>query len=432
MSLVHDGEWEADQQLRRANVLLGNLARIGNVGDAQAFARTCTESLAWYSQADAVAVLRADHSYPQHMELLSLWSDGRHSDGGMDQGVFDLRDLFEQDTAMAPRHALRSFPACALLRALRANGLYALQLRDPAGLPIGALLLIGRGTLHLDQEDRANVGIVADRLAQVLAAASGNEPMRVPPALVSAELASVYRAIEVEIGSRVRRLRGFSEALTAELGDSDQSSSHYAQRIAAAGKELAQVLDSLTQLHEAGSRTLQSSEFDLTRLGQELVEDIRAHAPQSRAVKVRVQAGMRARADKVLLSRVLRALLENAFELSLEGEEPVIEVGMAQGPGYRRFYVTESGATVTPRCAQTLFELFGPLQSEVCGRAGREGRTLGLAMARRIVERHGGRIWADQSESGGANFQFTLPDAAAGTAPAATARYGDSKASQRS
>jgi signal transduction histidine kinase len=114
--------------------------------------------------------------------------------------------------------------------------------------------------------------------------------------------------------------------------------------------------------------------------------------------------------DRVRLVQAVQNLLDNAVKYAGAGGEPVVEVGSAgmEGTGKALFYVRDNGKGIPAELRGRLFELFCRGDPEG------EGSGMGLAIARRIVEVHGGRIWADSPEGEwGTTFSFSLPVAPA-------------------
>jgi signal transduction histidine kinase len=109
--------------------------------------------------------------------------------------------------------------------------------------------------------------------------------------------------------------------------------------------------------------------------------------------------------DRALLADVVANLLTNAFKFSARRPSPRVEMGCETANGEVIFYVRDNGVGFAPEHAGRLFEPFQRLHAA----DGYEGTGVGLAIVRRILERHGGRVWAESSPTRGSTFRFSLP-----------------------
>ncbi|HXQ32455.1 MAG TPA: ATP-binding protein, partial [Anaerolineales bacterium] len=107
--------------------------------------------------------------------------------------------------------------------------------------------------------------------------------------------------------------------------------------------------------------------------------------------------------DHVRLVEVMQNLIENAAKFSSDQPEPHIEIGMREENNENVFFVKDNGIGIAPKYHQRIFGLFDKL--DPMG----EGTGVGLALVKRIVEVHGGRIWVESEKGKGATFCFTLP-----------------------
>ena len=111
--------------------------------------------------------------------------------------------------------------------------------------------------------------------------------------------------------------------------------------------------------------------------------------------------------DRVLIQQAINNLLANAIKFSRNEAEALIEVGYSQEPGAIIYYIKDNGAGFEMEYAAKLFGVFQRLHTE----AEFEGTGVGLAIVKRIVDRHGGRVWAEGEVDQGATFYFSLPEA---------------------
>jgi signal transduction histidine kinase len=216
------------------------------------------------------------------------------------------------------------------------------------------------------------------------------------------ELEAFSYSVSHDLRSPLRAIDGFT-AMLLEVVDEhlDDSGRHYAERIRASVKRMNEMIDDLIELSRVGRAELQRRSVDLGAMAAEILSDLAAGSA-GRVVETVIAPDLFADADARLLRNVLENLLSNAWKFSGQAAAPRIEVGRS---GPFEFYVRDNGAGFEMSQAKRLFSPFQRLhkQSEF------PGTGIGLATVHRIVERHGGRIWAESSLGAGATFRFTLP-----------------------
>jgi signal transduction histidine kinase len=219
-----------------------------------------------------------------------------------------------------------------------------------------------------------------------------------PGALVDAELARLLEALCHDLRGPVRAADGFSGALLRAAGAAaDQEARDHLQRIRAAAAQMGVQLEALSRLSRAASAELHPAPVDLTALAREVADGLRRADPE-RQVEVAVAAGLEVIGDPHLLRILLQVLLHNAWRHTGRGRIQVAS-------GDRAILVRDDGEGFDPARARHLFEPFGSVHPHP---GGQPPAAMGLAIARRIVHRHGGRIWAEGAPGQGATFWFTL------------------------
>jgi light-regulated signal transduction histidine kinase (bacteriophytochrome) len=166
---------------------------------------------------------------------------------------------------------------------------------------------------------------------------------------------------------------------------------------------MGQLIDDLLDLSRVTRTELNRQPLDLTRLAHEALERLRATAP-GRRVDVAIEEGLTALGDPRLLAIVLDNLLGNAWKYSAKRAAAVIGVGKVVEGADEAYFVRDNGAGFDMAYAHKLFGVFERLHAA----HEFDGTGIGLATVRRIVERHGGRVWAHGGVDAGATFYFTL------------------------
>lgn len=221
------------------------------------------------------------------------------------------------------------------------------------------------------------------------------------------ELASFTEAVAHDLRAPLEGIDGFSRALADRLPAGDEKLGHYAARIRAGVSRMESLLDALLELSRVGRSEFQPRRVNLSALAACTVQVLRATEP-GRDAEVEVQDGLEAWGDARLLRTLLENLIGNVRKSGGGQRLARIAVGQREDGA---FFVRDDGAGIGAAQAQ---ELFAPLR-RLHPDEDLAGMGMGLASARRAVQRHGGRIWAETGDGGGVAFCFTLAPAPAGT-----------------
>jgi light-regulated signal transduction histidine kinase (bacteriophytochrome) len=166
---------------------------------------------------------------------------------------------------------------------------------------------------------------------------------------------------------------------------------------------MGQIIDDLLQLSRLSRGELRSEPVDMTALAGEVDAALRAAQPE-REVEFEAMPGLRATGDSRMLRLVLENLLGNAWKYTSRQPRARIGFGMENGAGEPVFFVRDDGAGFDMAYADKLFGAFQRLHSA----SEFPGSGIGLATVARVVQRHGGRAWAEGAPGRGATFYFTL------------------------
>lgn len=169
-------------------------------------------------------------------------------------------------------------------------------------------------------------------------------------------------------------------------------------------RAMTELIDALLNLSRVGRQELRRVRVDMTRLAQEVAEDLRTQTP-GRTLEFRIGPLPDAHGDRALLRQVFTNLLSNAVKFTRTREVAVIEVDGWTENGENTYVVRDNGVGFPMEYADKLFDVFQRLHSA----EEYEGTGVGLAIVQRIVLRHGGRVWAESEPDRGAAFYFALP-----------------------
>ena len=199
---------------------------------------------------------------------------------------------------------------------------------------------------------------------------------------------------------------GFVEILQRRAGPS-LAPEHLAHltTIHDAAERMGTLIDDLLAFSHSRHVDLCKSEVDCSQLIAEVVSEIEAQTA-ARNIAWRIHALPSVSVDRALLRMALVNLLSNAVKFTGARAQPRIEIGCVPGAGAETvLFVRDNGAGFDPALADQLFGAFKRLHSQTDFK----GTGIGLASVKRIIQRHGGRVWADSTVDGGATFYFSIP-----------------------
>lgn len=218
------------------------------------------------------------------------------------------------------------------------------------------------------------------------------------------ELEAFTYSVSHDLQTPLRRIDGFSEALLEDYaGVLDEQGKDYLQRLRTGARRMAQLIDDMLRLSRITRAELSWSEVDLSAMCRAVGAELVASAPE-RHVELSIADGLAAWGDERLIELVIENLLGNAWKFTTKTSHARIEVGSVSDGAEPVFFVRDNGAGFDVTRADELFGAFQRLH----GADEFSGTGIGLAIVRRIVHRHGGRVWADGKVGGGATFYFTL------------------------
>jgi signal transduction histidine kinase len=217
------------------------------------------------------------------------------------------------------------------------------------------------------------------------------------------ELESFSYSVSHDLRAPLRAVDGYSRMLTEDYaGKLDAEGQRMLGVVRNEAARMGRLIDDLLAFSRLGRQALAASEFDMTALAREAVENLN---PQYPAVRVELQALPKARGDRNLLAQVWANLVGNALKYSSRSPAPRVSISGSDRGGEVEYVVSDNGAGFDMRYVDKLFAVFQRLHRE----DEFPGTGVGLAIVQRVVARHGGRVWAEGRLNEGARFGFTLP-----------------------
>jgi PAS domain S-box-containing protein len=222
--------------------------------------------------------------------------------------------------------------------------------------------------------------------------------------IANRELESFSYSVSHDLRSPVRAMSGFARMVHQEHAKLlPPEAQKQLQRVYENAAKMGELIDGLLIFSRLSRQPVRKTTVQPTKLVNRVLEELRAEQA-SRRIEIKVADLPPCEADLTLLQQVYANLLSNAFKYTRDRDPAVIEVGFRPKNGECVYYIKDNGAGFEMQYAGKLFGVFQRLH----GAHQFEGTGVGLAIAQRIVNRHGGKIWAEAEPDKGATFFFTL------------------------
>ena len=220
----------------------------------------------------------------------------------------------------------------------------------------------------------------------------------------NAELEHFAYLIAHDLRAPLRGINGFSHILLEDYADRlDEEGKSHLRRVRAGALRMGRLIDELLELSQLTRTEMRHETVDLSALAKAIAAELEHDQPQ-REVEFVISDGLTVNGDARLLRVALWNLLDNAWKFTEKEPRARIEFGAGRHGGEPLYYVDDNGVGFDMAYADKLFGVFERLH----GAEEFEGTGIGLATVQRVVERHGGSVWAEGAVGKGATFFFTL------------------------
>ena len=219
------------------------------------------------------------------------------------------------------------------------------------------------------------------------------------------ELEAFSYSVSHDLRAPLRSIDGFSQLLLEDYGPNlDETALGYLRRIKSATDRMSELIADMLQLSRVSRAEVNRTRVDISALAQHVADEL-AQQNAQRTVSVQIQPGLQADADPGLMKVLFENLLGNAWKFTQRAETARIEVKLDSSSEEGIFFVKDNGAGFDMAYAGRLFQPFQRMHSV----ADFPGTGIGLATVRRVVNLHGGRVWAEGVVGSGATIFFTIP-----------------------
>ncbi|MGZ4038291.1 MAG: sensor histidine kinase [Bacteroidia bacterium] len=218
------------------------------------------------------------------------------------------------------------------------------------------------------------------------------------------ELEAFTYSVSHDLRAPLRAIHGYTNILAEDFQDKLTDEGRMMMRgVLSNTKKMGQLIDDLLSLSRLGKKELQKKPVDMNLVVKSVIEELTRSLPKGK-IEFRLHPLPETQADYNLMVQVFTNLISNAIKYSSLKEKPVVEIGVKGEQGEQAYYVSDNGAGFDMAFYNKLFGVFQRLHdaNEF------EGTGVGLAIVKRIITRHNGKIWAEAQPGKGATFYFTI------------------------
>ncbi|MHA1532591.1 MAG: GAF domain-containing protein, partial [Candidatus Heimdallarchaeota archaeon] len=303
-------------------------------------------------------------------------------------------------------------------RSLKFRSLIAFPIVSDKDELIGLLTLASSNLSDIQQDDLVFFDSIIRLIATAIRKTQAevelrelNEELELRVQQRTAQLLSVNKELEAfsysvshDLRTPLRSIDGFSQALLEDYTDQlDETGKDYLTRVRSACKRMSNLIDDILSLSRLTRKDMDLREINLSELANDIISEFQENEP-NRNVKINVKNNIKVLGDSTLIRTIMENLLGNAWKFTSKKQKARIDFGRKIINKEEVYYIQDDGVGFDPAYADKLYAVFQRLHTYTDF----NGTGIGLAIVTRIINRHGGRIWAESEVGKGATFYFTL------------------------
>lgn len=316
------------------------------------------------------------------------------------------------------RDVEKLFPDDKIIERMQVKSYYGVSLSDTAGNTHGVLAILDTHEHEPEDWHSDILGVFAARIAVEMERAAAldkleryNEELEEKISIRTSELQNSINELETfsysvshDLRGPLRAINGYSRILTDEYaGKLDETGIRYLSRVHESSEKMGILIDSLLRLSRITRQSMELEYINLSRICDNIFRNS-FELDGNDKLRLTIQADIFASCDSRLIRIALENLIDNAIKYSSTNPSPHIEIGIRHVSGVDAFYIQDNGVGFEQKFIDVIFKPFQRLHGEEFN-----GTGIGLATVQRIINRHGGKIWAESRPGQGACFYILLP-----------------------
>lgn len=418
-SLVLTPTLNTDAERQRICEVLGELAGTTVQKDVLDLVRQSLPQLARFYNARFAFLGLLVEGQTRRINTMAVWAGTEFADNfSYDLNGTPCGDVMCFNIELVPSGARKLYPTDELLTQMGIDSYFGAPLINTDGEVFGILSVMDVEPMQLNEWTAPILGTFAARvgaeigrhqaqqelLALNLSLERQVEARTAELGRLNRELDEFSSAVSHDLRAPLRAMSGFSRALREDYAQELPSEAcDYLGRIDDASARMSRLIRDLLKLSKTSRDDLEVGDLDLVRLIRDAEQRARADFPEH-DVEFRCPDRLPATGDARLLAATLSNLMHNAWKFTQREKTPLVEFGVGEHEGSTMYWIRDNGAGFDPRYEDKLFVPFGRLHAD----DDFQGTGIGLVTAFRVLERHGGRLWAESKLGEGATFFFTL------------------------
>lgn len=347
--------------------------------------------------------------------------NGRHQIGNF---TYDLagtpcEKVFDKSKVFYYREVSKLFPQDPILADMRAQAYFGVSLVGTDDKTHGILAILDTEPREPDEWHEDIMKVFAARIAVEMERADAldrleryNEELEEQVAIRTHELQNSLKELETfsysvshDLRAPLRAINGYSQILIDDYTDSlGETGIRYLGKIKYGSEKMSLLIDSLLRLSRISRQSMQLECINLSRICENIFRN-NYEVERNKKFRLTIQSDIYASCDARLIRIALENLIDNAIKYSAREASPEIVIGIEDVDGTDAFYIKDNGVGFDPQFMDVIFQPFQRLHD-----SGFSGTGIGLATVQRVINRHGGKIWAESRPQHGASFYFVLPD----------------------
>lgn len=222
------------------------------------------------------------------------------------------------------------------------------------------------------------------------------------------ELESFSYSISHDLRAPLRSINGYSQILKEDYEEKlDEEGVRILNVISESARKMGELIDDILAFSRLGRKEIVKKELDMEMLAASVSNDIKSSYGVSNEIEINITDLPPAYGDISLVNQVLQNLIENAVKYSSDEDKISVEIGAVNEPDGQLYYISDNGVGFNMKYHDKIFGVFQRLHTD----SDFKGTGVGLAIVKRIIQKHGGRIWAESKPGEGSTFYFKLGSA---------------------